>query len=70
LAAWEDRLLEVLRLTPGDAASRARMRAFQAMVGAATEEWLDLGTLSKDQVRALLTRSLLAVGRLDIPTVS
>ncbi|MDV6247470.1 helix-turn-helix domain-containing protein [Rhodococcus opacus] len=70
LAAWEDRLLEVLRLAPADAATRARMRAFQAMVGAATEEWLDLGTLSKDQVRAMLTRSLLAVGRLDTPTAS
>lgn len=68
LAAWEDRLLEVLRLSHTDLAARARMRAFQAMVGAATEEWLDPGTLSKDQVRSMLTQSLLAVGNLSVRT--
>jgi len=62
LAAWEERLVEVLRLSPIDEAARARMRAFQALVGAATEEWLDRGTLSKDEVRSMLTRALLAIG--------
>ncbi|WP_342661807.1 TetR/AcrR family transcriptional regulator [Rhodococcus ruber] len=65
LAAWEDRLLEVLRLSSADGAARARMRAFQAMVGAATEEWLDRGTLSKDQVRTMLTHTLLTIGKLN-----
>lgn len=64
LSAWEDRLLAVLGLPDDDDTSaRARMRAFQAMVGAATEEWLVKGTLSKQEVREALTGALLALGR-------
>lgn len=64
LAAWEDRLLAVLGLPADDSVARARVRAFQAMVGVATEEWLTRSTLTKSQVRELLTRTLLEVGRL------
>jgi AcrR family transcriptional regulator len=64
LSAWEDRLLAVLGLPDDDASARARMRAFQAMVGAATEEWLVRGNLSKGEVREALTSSLLALGRI------
>jgi AcrR family transcriptional regulator len=65
LAAWEDRLLAVLGLPEDNPSARARMRAFQAMVGAATEEWLVEGNLSKDEVREMLTGALLALGRID-----
>ncbi|WP_245938183.1 TetR/AcrR family transcriptional regulator [Williamsia limnetica] len=65
LAAWEDRLLAVLGLPEDDSSARARMRAFQAMVGAATEEWLATGNLSKQQVQEMLTGALLALGRAD-----
>lgn len=59
LRAWEDRLLIVLALqdTP---ATRALIRSFQGLVSAAVTEWLDKGQLSKEQVRRLMTRTLLA----------
>ncbi|UZG59914.1 TetR/AcrR family transcriptional regulator [Rhodococcus opacus] len=63
LAAWEDRLLSVLRLPSEDVVARARVRAFQAMVGVATQEWLERRVLSKAQVKDLLTRTLLEIGR-------
>ncbi|UZF48228.1 TetR/AcrR family transcriptional regulator [Rhodococcus rhodochrous] len=64
LAAWEDRLLSVLQLPSDDIVARARVRAFQAMVGVATQEWLEHRVLSKVQVKELLTRTLLELGRL------
>lgn len=64
LSAWEDRLLAVLGLPNDDAAARAQVRAFQAMVGTATEEWLVSDLLTKDQVCELLTRTLIAIGDL------
>lgn len=64
LAAWEERLLAVLRLGSADPVARARVRAFQAMVGAATEGWLARQEMTKAQVHALLTRTLIEIGRL------
>ncbi|QZS52734.1 TetR/AcrR family transcriptional regulator [Rhodococcus opacus] len=64
LAAWEDRLLSVLQVPSEDVVARARVRAFQAMIGVATQEWLDNHVLSKTQVKDLLTRTLLELGRL------
>lgn len=64
LSAWEDRLLAVLSLPKEDIAARAQVRAFQAMVGTATEEWLVSDLLTKDQVCELLTRTLIAIGDL------
>jgi AcrR family transcriptional regulator len=58
LAAWEDRLLMLTGQNVEDNVARARIRAFQAMVGAATEDWLEAGTLSKAAVCDLLTRTL------------
>ncbi|MBY4212477.1 TetR/AcrR family transcriptional regulator [Rhodococcus fascians] len=65
LTAWEERLLAVLGLPDDDVAARARVRAFQSMVGTATEEWLVSDLLTKDQVCELLTRTLIAIGDLD-----
>lgn len=60
MRAWEDRLLAVLD-APGTERNRARVRAFQAMVSAATDEWLRRDTLDRSDVHDLLTRSLLAL---------
>ncbi|MFI7166986.1 TetR/AcrR family transcriptional regulator [Rhodococcus erythropolis] len=64
LSAWEDRLLAVLGLPCDDVAARAQVRAFQAMVGTATEEWLVSDLLTKEQVCELLTQTLIAIGDL------
>ncbi|PKZ64560.1 hypothetical protein CYJ73_15465 [Gordonia terrae] len=42
--------------------SRARIRAFLGMVSAATTEWLERETLSKEEVLALLVRTAVALG--------
>ncbi|MGK2237481.1 MAG: AcrR family transcriptional regulator [Rhodococcus sp. (in: high G+C Gram-positive bacteria)] len=70
LSAWEDRLLAVLGLPCDDVAARAQVRAFQAMVGTATEEWLVSDLLTKDQVCELLTKTLIAIGDLHHDTTS
>ncbi|OAK56284.1 TetR family transcriptional regulator [Rhodococcoides kyotonense] len=64
LSGWEDRLLAVLGLPDDDVAARAQVRAFQAMVGTATEEWLVSGLLTKKGVCELLSRTLIAIGDL------
>lgn len=61
LASWEDRLLTVLRMEPSRV-SRARVRAFQGMISAATSEWLEHETISKDEVLVLLVRTAVALG--------
>ncbi|MFF0243128.1 TetR/AcrR family transcriptional regulator [Rhodococcus pyridinivorans] len=61
LASWEDRILAVTAM-PASEASRARIRAFQGMISAATSEWLDHDTLSKDDVLELLVRGVVALG--------
>ncbi|WP_350246558.1 helix-turn-helix domain-containing protein [Rhodococcus sp. D-6] len=60
LASWEDRILAVTAM-PASEASRARIRAFQGMISAATSEWLDHDTLSKDDVLELLVRGVVAL---------
>ncbi|AWO85141.1 TetR/AcrR family transcriptional regulator [Gordonia terrae] len=58
LSTWEDRLLIMTGQSLTDRAARARVRAFQAMIGAATAQWLEEKVLSKDEVCGLLTRAL------------
>lgn len=58
--AWQDRLLAVLEL-PDDGRTRAALRAFQGMVGVAMREWLADGWLTQQEVRRLLTRTLMAI---------
>ena len=60
LASWEDRILAVTEM-PDSEASRARVRAFQGMISGATTEWLEHGTLSKDEVLDLLVRGAVAL---------
>lgn len=67
LSGWENRLLAVLRLPTDNVAARAHVRAFQAMVSAATEEWLVSGLLTKNEVCELLTHTLIAIGDLHRP---
>jgi hypothetical protein len=60
MRAWEDRLLAVLELRD-EPTTRAMIRSFQGLVASAVAEWLNVGTLTKQQVHDLLVRSLLAV---------
>jgi AcrR family transcriptional regulator len=62
LRAWEDRLLRLLNVPTSNARSRAAIRSFQAMVTEACDQWLHSSTLAKDDVRRLLTSTLLAIG--------
>jgi AcrR family transcriptional regulator len=60
--AWQDRLLAVLELSD-NSRTRAALRAWQGMVGAAIEEWLRSGRLTESEVRRLLTSTLWAIAR-------
>jgi AcrR family transcriptional regulator len=63
MQAWESRLVAIVGLDPEDEAHRAAVRAFQAMVSAATAEWLEARLLTKEQVHRALTECLLGLGR-------
>lgn len=63
MSAWEHKLLVVVGLDPVDAAHHEMVRAFQAMVAAATAAWLEEGTLDKEQVHRMLTSCLIALGQ-------
>lgn len=60
--AWEDRLLVVLG-SPDDATNRAIIRAFQGLTSAAVVEWLRRDSLTKEQVRTMMTRTMLTLAR-------
>lgn len=60
MRAWEDRLLAVL-CAPGTERNRALVRAFQALVSTATDEWLRQETLTRSDIHGLLTGNLLAL---------
>jgi AcrR family transcriptional regulator len=60
LRAWEDRLIAVLELHD-EPSTRAMIRSYQGLVSAAIAEWLHGGSLTKSQVQALLTRTLLCI---------
>ncbi|MCK8616699.1 TetR/AcrR family transcriptional regulator [Gordonia sp. C13] len=60
MSVWEERLLAVLR-APRTDINRAQVRAFQALLSTATDEWLRLGTLDRCDVHNLLTSTLLAL---------
>jgi len=51
------------RTLPGDEQRRAMIRAYGAMVKAATREWLLRDTLSRDELHLLLTQSLVSLVR-------
>lgn len=68
-----DHVLAVLGLDdrgPGREQRRAMIRAYAAMVKSATREWLERGTLSRDEVRLLLTQSLVSLVRDTIPCLA
>jgi len=52
---------------PGHEQRRAMVRAYGAMVKAATREWSVRGTLSRDELRLLLTRTLISLVRDTFP---
>lgn len=52
---------------PGHEQRRAMVRAYGAMVKAATREWSVRGTLSRDELRLLLTHSLIGLVRDTFP---
>lgn len=60
LRAWEDRLIAILAL-PDDPVSRAMIRSFQGMVKDGLAEWLHRGSLTKEQVHALFTGTILGI---------
>lgn len=60
MRVWEERLLEVLQ-APSTEVNRAQVRAFQALLSTATDEWLRRGTLTRNDVHALLSSSLLSL---------
>jgi AcrR family transcriptional regulator len=66
--AWQDRLMAVFDVVD-NGASRAALRSFQGLVSVAVIEWLERGSLTKEQVRLLLTNTLLAIVR-DLPANS
>lgn len=60
LRAWEDRLLAVLEMADVPS-NRALIRAFQGMTASAVVEWLRRETLTKGQVKALMTHTMLTL---------
>lgn len=60
MRVWEERLLAVLQ-APSTDLNRAQIRAFQALLSTATDEWLRKGKLERANVHDLLTRGLLAL---------
>lgn len=63
MRAWERRLLRIVRMDAENPAHRAMIRSFQALITAATTEWLHDGTLKKQQVHGMLSGSLIALSR-------
>lgn len=63
MRAWETNLLAIIGLDAAVPAHRAMVRAYQAMVSEATASWLEGQAMSKEQVHAMLTEGLLALGR-------
>ena len=60
MRVWEERLLAVLQ-APRTDVNRAQVRAFQALLSTATDEWLRLGAFDRDEVHRLLTSTLLSL---------
>jgi AcrR family transcriptional regulator len=70
--ATVERIIEILGLEPaghGDQL-RAVLRTYSGLVQLATVEWLQRRTLSRDQVEALLSSSLVAMIRDVVPSVA
>jgi hypothetical protein len=55
---------------PGHEQRRAMVRAYGAMVKAASREWLVRGTLTRDELRLMLTQSLVSLVRDTFPQLS
>ena len=63
MQAWESRLADLVGVDPAVPRHSAMLRSFQSLVATATAEWLEAGTLTKTDVHALVTESLLSVQR-------
>ncbi len=64
-----DRVLAATGMASDDIVLRAVIRSYGALVKAATREWLVRGTLCREQVHMLLTRSLLTLVSDTVPLV-
>jgi AcrR family transcriptional regulator len=64
------RVLEALGLTSAGQATRAAIRAYGGFASFAAREWLSRRTLTRDQLHALLSRTLLALLTDILPALS
>jgi AcrR family transcriptional regulator len=64
-----DRMVSVLGLRDG-AEVRAVLRAYGGLAEAATREWLERGTLDREQLRVLLSDALVALTRHTLPRLT
>jgi hypothetical protein len=62
-------VLEALDLTGAGEATRAVIRAYGGFASFAAREWLARRTLTRAQVHALLTRTLLALAQEIVPAL-
>ncbi|MFC8386329.1 TetR/AcrR family transcriptional regulator [Nocardia sp. NPDC057272] len=58
---WEQRLLEAAQMDADSEAAHAAVRAYQAFLASACEQWLGDHSLTKQQVLDLLTAALIAI---------
>lgn len=61
--AWESRLAILIGMDPALPRNSASLRSYQAMVAAATAEWLESDNLTKAEVLSLLCEGLFGVRR-------
>jgi AcrR family transcriptional regulator len=64
-----DRMVSVLDLPDGPQV-RAVLRAYGGLAEAATREWLERGTLDREQLRVLLSDALVALTRNTLPRLT
>jgi hypothetical protein len=62
-------MVSVLGLRDG-AEVRAVLRAYGGLAEAATREWLERGTLDREQLRVLLSDALVALTRHTLPRLT
>jgi len=68
--ATTDRVVEVLGMSGGAPPElRALIRSYAGLAEAATREWLERGTLSREQVQLMLTDTLLSLTHQLLPRV-
>ncbi|MDI6909235.1 TetR/AcrR family transcriptional regulator [Nocardioides sp.] len=64
LQAWENRLLLVVGLEQSNPTHHAMVKAYQAMIAAATLSWLEDRAMTKEQLHKMLSNTLLTLGEL------